>query len=244
MTIKEQAPGFSLELLQAINDWQLGGNRRRKKTDGLRLKRLASALDPQFRRCDLVCYRRVALDKASVWILGDTLHLKEEISSWTSNLDVAKNFKGGVPPKGWQGVVFAFEPSTQAVVLNLAALYRDPTFLQECKRLSSKIRNFSSGIGYYGDSEEEIILDIPELNIRDVYALGGYSSDRLTLARAFSRQLYRREPTARDLQYFDTLLQRTGEQLGPAWIHGVAKDRVLGKILAAVEKLRPYAKKS
>jgi hypothetical protein len=82
-------------------------------------------------------------------------------------------------------------------------------------------------------------LEVPKLKIGDVYALGGYSSDRITLAR----EIFGREPSESDLQYFDYLLQRTGEKLGPTWIDSDAKDRVVRKILAVVERLRPYAKK-
>ena len=181
--LKEDASAYSLELLQAINDWQRGGNRRQKRSCGIRLKGLASALNAQFRHCDAVCFRQVELDKSFVWKLGDTLHLTEEISSWTLNFDFAKEFKGGVPPPGSQGVIFALKPDPNAVVLNLAELCRDPTFFQECERLRSKIRKYRLGIGHYRDNEAEVILEVSELKIDDVYALGGYSSDRITLAR-------------------------------------------------------------
>ena len=80
---------FSLELSQAINDWQRGGDRWQRSRRGLALKGLAGALGPQFRRCDLVCFRQIALDKSSLWKLGDSLHLKEEIAAWTLNVEVA-----------------------------------------------------------------------------------------------------------------------------------------------------------
>ena len=56
----------------------------------------------------LCCFRQIALDKGSVWDLLAENKLDEKISSWTTDLQIAKTFKGGVPPQGqgWQGLIF------------------------------------------------------------------------------------------------------------------------------------------
>src|SRR5207248_10717439 len=119
---------FDLEFLQALNDWQLGGSPVQKRRRGLRLKETAMPLDPIFKTVSLCCFRQVALDESSVWKLGDTLHLSETISSWTVSPEVAMEFKGDVPPPGWQGVIFAVVPRPEDVLVNLVSLYSGEAF--------------------------------------------------------------------------------------------------------------------
>ena len=150
---------FDLEFLQALNDWQLGGNAQQKRKRGLRLKKAALRLDPFFRSVSLCCFRQVALGKGSVWKLGETLHLPETISSWTVSPEVAMEFKGGVPPPGWQGVIFLVVPDPEEVVVNLASLYSNVAFHSACEASRNRIGNYHAGIGRYGGSQHEVVLE-------------------------------------------------------------------------------------
>ena len=226
---------FDLEFLQAVNDWQLGGNTVQKRRRGLRLKEAAAPLDAFFRSASLCCFRQVALDKSSVWKLGDTLHLPETISSWTVSPEVAMEFKGGVPPPGWQGVIFAVVPHPEEVVVNVMSLYSNAAFRSAHETSRDRIRRYQEGIGRYGRSQHEVVLEIPSVPVTTVYALGGYSSSREVIARTF----FGCEPASLDRHWFDILLARSGRTLGPHWVRGEVKDRVVSKLLATVETLRP-----
>lgn len=80
---------FTLELLQAVSDWQREGDTRTKRAHGQALKAEASALPQKFRQVGSTCFRRIALDSRYIWQLGTQLCLKETLSSWTDSLDVA-----------------------------------------------------------------------------------------------------------------------------------------------------------
>ena len=58
--------------------------------------------------------------------------INESISAWTFNVEVAKGFKGGVPPsgQGYQGVIFFRDPKTARVVVNLREVYCDERFIR------------------------------------------------------------------------------------------------------------------
>ena len=84
--------------------------------------------------------------------------------------------------------------------------------------------------------KKEIVLEVPELPIDAVYALGGYSSSRLEIARIY----YGQNPSSEQLEEFDELLKLSNQELGPRWVVEDMKDRVIDKMLIAVEKLRPY----
>jgi hypothetical protein len=114
---------FSIEFLQAVNDWQRGGDRDQVRRRCKRLAVLARDIDARFRQCDLACFRQVALEKGPLWNLLAEEDLPEKISSWTLDSAVVKTFKGGVPPEGWQGVIFALRPAPENVVLNLDRPY-------------------------------------------------------------------------------------------------------------------------
>ena len=56
--------------------------------------------------------------------------------------------------------------------------------------------------------------------------------------------MFGREPSPSDLEYFDSLVLKSGAEFGPTWLSGDAKDRVIQKILKVVEILKPYHKTS
>lgn len=223
---------FPLELLQAINDWQKSSTDKR----GLELKTFAADLPGKFRTCGLCCFRQIALDKRSVWDLLAENQLPEKISAWTTDLTLAKSFKGGVPPEGqgWQGVVFVMYPQSEHVVLNLSALYRDEAFKTAIETHKPSINYFADGIGRYGNSQSEVIIEIPDLSVPDIHALGGFSSNRDDIARLF----FGRTPSPEELAWFDSTLEESGEQLGPVWMEGDGVNRVVKRMQPHIEKLK------
>src|ERR1700677_2875515 len=54
---------FTLQLLQAINDWQRGGDHKQKVKRGAKLKQFAAGLPEKFRTCSATCYRQEAHEK-------------------------------------------------------------------------------------------------------------------------------------------------------------------------------------
>ncbi len=220
---------FSIQLLQAINDWQIGGTPPVKKRRGTKLKLLSAHLDERFRRTSLCCFRRLALSPAAVWQLHDQLHLKETISAWTLSLDVAKSIKDGVPPDGVPGLILDIAPPSGSVVVNLDALYRDAAFNEAREWARDKIRSYDRGMARYENSQHEVVLDLESVAITAVYALGGHSSNEEDLADLY----FGRAPTVAERQEFRSLLNISSSKIGPNWLVGAAKDRVLTKTLTA-----------
>lgn len=87
-----------LRLLRAVSDWQRGGDPRQSRRRGLALKEACAALPEIYRASYLASFRQVSLEKGSVWDLIGEDCLTEKVSSWTFDIEVAKAFKGGVPP--------------------------------------------------------------------------------------------------------------------------------------------------
>ncbi len=225
---------FTLEVLQAVSDWQRGGDRKQKARRGKRLKEVTRNLDPRFRRCQLAVYRQIALLKGDVWKLIAERTLDEAISSWSLTPSVAKDIKGGVPPEGWQGVVFELVPRPESVVANLHALYCDAAFRDALDQNKGKIIGFVDGAGRYGNSQAEVVLELDSLDYADIHALGGYSSDRDTFIRA----LFKQEPTPELVGLFDKWLNSAGNALGPKWIAGDSLRNVLKRMEPHVTRLK------
>src|ERR1700688_3487016 len=108
------ADAFPPELIQAVNDWQRGGDHKQKVRRGQRLKDYAALLPSRSRACDQTCFRQEAHEKHRIWQLLADNRLPETIAAWTTDLDTGKNFKGGVPPPGLQGVIFSLVPMAGA----------------------------------------------------------------------------------------------------------------------------------
>jgi hypothetical protein len=227
---------FKLDFIQAVNDWQRGGNTQQKQKRGARLKELSREVDKRFRFCNHSCYRQIALEKRSVWDLFVKSTLDETISAWTLDSAIAKNFKGGVPPKkqGYQGVIFTIKPKKSCVVINLKTLLDDESFKASISTMKNQVKRYEDGIGLYQGSQAEVVLELKSLDIANIYALGGFSSDKYE----FLTQLLGYCPSQTELGLLDQLLKITGGKLGPAWIEGKAVDRVIMRMKPHVEKLR------
>lgn len=218
-----QSNVFNLALLQAINDWQCGGDEKQNKARGEKLKLACIGVLNTYKVCDLACYRQIALPKAGVWDLVAINNLTEKISSWTLDLNVAKEFKRGVPPlgQGFQGVIFKIIPPASSITLNLNSLFKSTDFLVAVHNSQSKINNFANGIGKYSDSQVEVVLEIESLMQEDVYSLGGHSSNETILALEF-KEAYGRPPT-------DDEYQLLKEKAGADWLSLESTLRVLSK---------------
>jgi hypothetical protein len=149
---------FTRELMQAVNDWQRGGGHDQKVRRGRRLKECAALLPTQFRICGEVCFRQEAHEKDRIWQLLADRRLPETIAAWTMDLDVAKTFKGGVPPPGLQGVIFSLVPPAGSVVLNLVTLYADPAFRAAVEAHKADLIGLADGIGRWDISQIAVIL--------------------------------------------------------------------------------------
>ncbi|CAA7627269.1 hypothetical protein [Magnetospirillum sp. SS-4] len=176
---------FTLELLQAINDWQRGGDHKQKLKRGGKLKKLAAALPEQYRTCSEICYRQEAHEKDRIWQLLADESLPETIAAWTTDLSIARNFKNGVPPDGLRGVIFSIVPPSKSVVINLIKIYGDPGFKSAIEQHKRGIDGFDDGIGRYGVTQREIVLELHKLGPETIHCYGGYASGRETLAQQF-----------------------------------------------------------
>jgi hypothetical protein len=225
---------FSRELIQAVSDWQRGFDAKQKLKRAAALKAVAAGLDERFRRVDAPCYRQVSLDPGSVWRIGDDLRLSESVSSWTESRAVAEEFKGGVPPPGWQGVILRVEPDPSQVVVNLAALFSEKEFAAAVEREKSAIVGYYDGMGQYGEKQQEVVLELETVPLSSVDAVGGFSSSKEELARIF----YGRTPTPNDLTAFEALLAQSKHTIGPVWLRGDGMMRGFDVMLKFVEANR------
>lgn len=204
---------FTVDLVRAVSDWQRGGDEQQKKKRGLALKLAAKGIPDTFKSAKK-CYRQIALDKSAVWKVGTTLQLSETISSWTESIEIAKTFKGGVPPIGYQGVIFTVQPTIDQVIVNLKILYSDRDFISCLDANKSEISGYDQGAGLYAGSQDEVILEIENLPLNSVHAWGGYTGAVHQLAEMF----YRHEPSDEELANFRILLSQAGHECGPYWL--------------------------
>lgn len=225
---------FTLELLQAISDWQRGGYPKLKQARGERLAIVSASLDKRFRSSGLVVCRKLNLSKTPLWQLLDSGQLSETVSAWTQETDVAKAFKGGVTSDPGQSVIIISPPGSGEVVLNLVALFADAGFKTAVKQLATQIANYDKGIGRYMNSQSEVILRKTHFDIGDIYALGGHSSTPIEIGRS----LFGRAPTAEEITWMRGALQKSGKDFGPWWIEGAAKDRVIARTRGEIPRLK------
>jgi hypothetical protein len=229
-------PEFSLKLLQAINDWQSGGDHEQKVRRGAALKALARNLRAEFRTPPSVCYRQEAHEKDRVWKLLAENKLPETIASWTSSLDVARDIKGGVPPEPLTGVIFRFEPGVEQVIVNLEALYANPTFRSAIGKHKKNIKRYWNGIGKYQDQQREVVLDLGSLDAATVHLYGRYSGTLKQLIKAFV-EVHGVEPDAAQVKELSEKVAK------PCWLSEAGTRAVLETVLGKAEAARWWGRK-
>jgi len=241
---KQGVEPFDLPVLQAINDWQRGGDAKQSRKRGLALKRACGHLPEEFRQCSLVCHRQVALTKSSVWKITAEEQLEEKISAWTVDIDVAKKFKGGVPPEGqgYQGIIFSRFPERGEVIINLHRLYLEPKFRKAVNTLQSSIEYFGDGIGKYGDSQCEVVIETKQLTTLDIYSFGGHSSQFEDLVLVTAKLVFGPNPTTEQLASFRLKAEGARGAAGPNWLCPEATKRVLNRMKPHVDLLKMVKK--
>jgi len=227
-------PEYPLDFIIQINQWQIGQNKSKMQVIGKAIDEFTKTYAPHLRKGSLNCFRRVALPKNLVWSFGCTHLLKERYSSWTYSINIAENFKDGVPPKGYTGVIYHINPNDYEVVLDFTTLYNDETFLQSCKKYETQIKDYSRGIGYFGHRELELIVYVPHLKTTDIFALGGYSHNKEDILKF----IYGPEPTKSQRDFVDYRIHVTGATFGPYWLKGERKDNVVSFWIDAAAKIK------
>lgn len=202
-------PIFTLEFVQAVNDYQCGGDSQKKAE---KLIPFCAGLPPKFKSCTDICYRQEAHDQRRVWNLIAERNLPMGYSSWTTDLAFAKVFKGGVTPNG-QGVILTLTPPAGSVILNLAELYRDQDFLDYLNDHKGEIRRYGDGIGRYLGQQSEVILDLPTGTVGSIHCLGGFIGD----VAAIAREALQRDPTTAELEDLSQRLRDAGIAPGSDW---------------------------
>jgi hypothetical protein len=231
---------YPLQLLQAINDWQCGGDAKQNIRRGRALKKACESLPERYRTCALCCFRQVALPKGGVWSLIGENCLPEKISSWTIDITVAKEFKGGVPPKGqgYQGVILCMHPQQASVIVNLKELYQDPAFVEELERNKDRIKGYYKGTGLYGNKQSEVVLEVASLSPQDIYSLGDHSSAFERLVAVAENLLYGGAATPNERKTLMLDVEPLRSQAGPMWLAPDATQRVVERMKPHSERLR------
>jgi len=224
---------FSVEFIQAVSDWQRGGNSGMKMKRGVRIKELVADQLDEFKACSFPCYRKVKLNPHFVWEMGDKLQIKETISAWTSSPDVAQSFKGG-PERGSVCVIFKIIPRNEEVIINLESLFSDSEFMNYIDNCKAQVRHFDAGTGRYLGSQKEIILEIDSVDINDIYAFGGYSSHIDTIIQKASGLKANRKSR----RSADRKGGFNGESYKPNWIINDAKDRTIEFLIKQTKEIK------
>lgn len=222
---------FELSLLQAINDWQRGGDHKQKLKRGLALKAASATLPTKFRQCRDRCFRQEAHERGRTWQLLIDNKLPETIAAWTTSLSVAKNFKGGVPPTGLQGVVFEITPAPKQVVVNLNELFKDSAFQQAIAAHKTKIQGRADGLDRYGATQNEVVLELATLDLATVHSYGGYVGDLPSLV-AEHVSMFGKLPTPMKLKELQT---RAGK---PWWLSRLETGAVISRVLSQAQAKR------
>jgi hypothetical protein len=125
-------------------------------------------------------------------------------------------------------------PGAGTVILNLGVLFVDKDFQKALHRHRNDIEGFADGLGKYGRSQSEVVIELDRLDVARVYAYGGFSSDRVEIAT----RMLGHPPSPAELALFNATARRAGAKFGPDWIGEDAVRRVMQRMQPHIERLR------
>jgi len=96
---------YSLELVQAISDWQNSGYGDNKDKNGEKIIELTKSLPEKFRSYSGYCYRKFNSSGKTSLTLGLNNFVNEKYSSWTTNYSIAKKL-GKLPNNKQIAIIF------------------------------------------------------------------------------------------------------------------------------------------
>lgn len=233
---------FSQNLIQAINNWQCDNVHMKNVKNGTILKQQCLSLPKKFRIYKDSCFRRIDLCENGVWrLIGDEC-LTEKISSWTTDIDVAKGHYGGVPPKedGYLGLIICVKPCPDDIIVNLQELYNDKIFNEALNRDKGNIKNFSFGIGQYGNREKEIVLEIADVASENICSIGGHTSpfdDLVNEAAKLAKEISGYPATQEDHDTFHKDASLALHKAGPNWLNFTDTRRILNELQPGIKQL-------
>jgi hypothetical protein len=234
---------FTKDLIQAISDWQRGGDAKQKLRRGKAVKMQASRLPIKYKTVTGKCFRQIALKGKQLLHLGTHYQLSEAISSWTLSETVAREFKGGVPPPGdYQGIIFSTMPSSDSIILNIDSLFNDIDFVASIEQYKNEVDGYGQGIGRWGNSQHEVIIEVDRLPLEALQAWGGFSSTEQRLAKMF----FGRTPNNEEMKLFNEVMSKAGLKTGAYWlstpdavVRASEKLKFLSRELTHVKNIQP-----
>jgi hypothetical protein len=168
---------FSHSFLNTLNAWQKGWRENQQiKTELAEvLERECAKLPPQFKIVNQECFRKRFLHKGE---LVDTLMNNEKdegITSWTTDIRFAEQFKGLYREDAITAAIFRHIPTANEVILNVSTLWNNPEFQSSLKKHEEKEPENCKAILNFKNLQSEVILKTP-LRGSDIIALTGFAS--------------------------------------------------------------------
>lgn len=162
---------FTDELIQAIDDWQSGSRNKQNKAEAL--KKASSHLPESYRKVPDRAYRQVRVNyKLGVGIATDAI--PENVSSWTTCLEIAKAFRERDGNREKVMMIFARSPMPEDVILNLNAIYADPNFMETVKAAEARLGHPYKGITRWQNDQKEIVLEETIVGNDDIISIGAF----------------------------------------------------------------------
>lgn len=236
---------FTLELLQAINNWQKGALGIGKDTLAENVKKHSVKLPLKFKTLEGVCYRKIHLKGDNILKIGIDFKIPETYSSWTFESSIAEKFNIVIPTKksGRIGFIFEWNPTqfpNFEVIINLNEVFQSIEFQKACNDFESSIYDFHLGIGKYKNAQQEIILKISELKIEQIWAYGSYktSTDEFVQKYLSRKTNQKQKPTNKQKEAVVNLLKMRGINRKEMWL---TKEKNPTKVQELIEKNKVFA---
>ncbi len=168
---------FTNELLTALSNWQNGWAEIQERRYDLadELVKQCKDVPEKFKKINSPCYRKrfIYANELKRLFLEDDLF--EGISSWTTDMNYAKGFKGYVRQGASFSMMFECIPRPEDIVLNISELWKDEDFVHFANQFKINFPKKAKPLFNFKDTQSEVVLrsTLRSFEIRNVV---GFSS--------------------------------------------------------------------
>lgn len=232
---------YTDDFLTALGLWQRGWREDKDERVALTTA-LRTAMDDlprlpsEARKPPACCYRKRFLvpnnpqNGGDFWPFFWDGQITEGIVSWSTDYDYCKVIFKPDPRPGTVACVFRHRPTEDEVILNIAALWSRPDFVDAADAFIARGGPAAIGLNHFRDIQSEVILNAP-LTMDEVFAFCGQvpSLEQLCHAAGISApddedELWRRLVA---VGYLPTM---------PFWLEQEAAQRAIDRALGAIEE--------
>jgi hypothetical protein len=112
------------------------------------------------------------------------------------------------------------------VVLDFGTLFGDAAFMTAVEQFRSGIIGFGQGIGRYGNTQREVVIELASVQLSALHAWGGFT----LRAERYAAFFWGPNPTPEQIREIENIVANAGQKLGQRWVSRTTNPEAVSRL--------------